>query len=56
MAKCAILSARNIDVDEINKKVVELLDITNEQIYRSIDSTVNCGDNGDIGEACYQSI
>jgi len=51
ITKCAILSARNIDVDEINKKVVELLDITGERIYTSIDSTVNCGDNGDIGEA-----
>ncbi|XP_070165618.1 LOW QUALITY PROTEIN: uncharacterized protein [Polyergus mexicanus] len=51
IAKCAILSARNINVDEINKKVVELLDVTNERIYTSIDSTVNCGDNGDIGEA-----
>ncbi|XP_067215659.1 ATP-dependent DNA helicase pif1-like [Linepithema humile] len=51
MAKCAILSARNTDVDEINKKVVELLDITNERIYTSVDSTMNCDDNGDIGEA-----
>jgi len=50
MSKCAILSARNIDVDEINKKVVELLDIANERIYTSVDSAVN-NDNGDIGEA-----
>ncbi|XP_036143697.1 uncharacterized protein LOC118645901 [Monomorium pharaonis] len=50
MAKCAILSARNADVDEINKRVVELLDISEERIYTSIDSTENCGDNGDIGK------
>jgi len=51
MANCAILSARNVDVDEINKNVVELLDIFEERIYTSTDSTENCGDNGDIGEA-----
>ncbi|XP_070171476.1 uncharacterized protein, partial [Polyergus mexicanus] len=50
VAKCAILSARNVDVDEINKKVVELLDIADERIYTSVDSAVN-DDNGDIGEA-----
>jgi len=33
MANCAILSARNADVDEINKRVVELLDIFEERIY-----------------------
>jgi len=27
IAKCAILSARNADVEKINKQVVELLDI-----------------------------
>ncbi|XP_036143523.1 uncharacterized protein LOC118645856 [Monomorium pharaonis] len=47
IAKCAILSARNIDIDEINKRVVELLNITEERIYTSVDSAVNCGDNGD---------
>ncbi|XP_071582207.1 uncharacterized protein [Temnothorax nylanderi] len=51
VAKCAILSARNIDVDEINKRVVELLDISEERIYTSIDSAVNCGDNDDIEES-----
>ncbi|XP_036147162.1 uncharacterized protein LOC118647075 [Monomorium pharaonis] len=50
MAKCAILSARNADVDEINKRVVELLDISEERIYTSIDNTKNCDDNGDIGK------
>jgi len=33
MAKCAILSARNADVDEINKRVVGLLDTFEERIY-----------------------
>ncbi|XP_029670107.1 ATP-dependent DNA helicase PIF1-like [Formica exsecta] len=50
MAKCAILSARNADVEEINKRVVELLDISEERIYTSTDSTENCGDNCDINE------
>jgi len=50
MAKCAILSARNADVDEINKRVVELLDMFEERIYTSIDSTKNCNDNGEFGE------
>jgi len=50
IAKCAILSARNADVEEINKQVVELLDIFEERIYTSIDSTDNCGDNDNIGE------
>jgi len=51
VAKCVILSARNIDVDEINKRVVELLNITEERIYTGADSAVNCGDNDDIGES-----
>jgi len=50
IAKCAILSARNADVEEINKQVVELLDTFEERIYTSIDSTDNCGDNDNIGE------
>ncbi|XP_011883968.1 PREDICTED: uncharacterized protein LOC105571104, partial [Vollenhovia emeryi] len=50
VAKCAILSARNADVDEINKRVVELLDISEERIYTSTDSTENSGNNGDIDE------
>ncbi|XP_043467912.1 uncharacterized protein LOC122502086 [Leptopilina heterotoma] len=49
--KCAILSARNIDVQELNIKVVELLDATTEKIYTSVDSTENCNDNGAITEA-----
>ncbi|KAL6421466.1 hypothetical protein ACFW04_012937 [Cataglyphis niger] len=47
MTKCAILSAKNADVKEINKRVVELLDMSEERIYTS---TENCGDNGDIDE------
>ncbi|XP_025262562.1 uncharacterized protein LOC112637334 [Camponotus floridanus] len=49
MSKCAILSGRNVDVDEINKKVVELLDINDERIYTSVDTAVN-NDNGDMSE------
>ena len=37
MSKCAILSARNIDVDEINKQVTNLLDVSSEHIYTGID-------------------
>lgn len=44
----AILSARNTDVDEINRKVVSLLDESTEKIYTSIDSSENCNDNGII--------
>jgi len=44
------LSARNADVDEINKRVVELLDISEGRIYTSTDSAENCGNNGDIDE------
>ncbi|KAL6419641.1 hypothetical protein ACFW04_013647 [Cataglyphis niger] len=36
MAKCAILSARNADIEEINKRVVELLDISEERIYTNL--------------------
>ncbi|KYN16225.1 DNA repair and recombination protein pif1, mitochondrial [Trachymyrmex cornetzi] len=50
IAKCTILSARNVDVDEINKRVVELLDTFEERIYTSIDSTENCDNNDEIGE------
>jgi len=50
ISKCAILSARNADVDEINKQVVKLLDISEERIYTSTDSAENCGNNGDIDE------
>ena len=49
IAKVAVLSARNVDVEEINYRVVELLDKSTERIYTSIDSTENC-DNGDIND------
>lgn len=49
IAKSAILSARNVDVEEINKRVVQLFDCTSERIYTSVDSIENC-DNGDINE------
>ena len=42
----AILSARNSDINEINEKVVQLLDETTETIYTSIDSTENCDNIG----------
>ncbi|XP_018307764.1 uncharacterized protein, partial [Mycetomoellerius zeteki] len=41
LANFVILSARNTDVEEINKRVVELLDSSGERIYTSIDSIVN---------------
>lgn len=47
MTKSAIISARNADVEEINKRVVDLLDITTEKTYTGVDSVENC-DNGDI--------
>jgi len=50
VAKCTILSARNVDMDEINKRVFELLNLTEEQFYTSVESAVNCDDNGDIGK------
>ncbi|XP_043481756.1 ATP-dependent DNA helicase PIF1-like [Leptopilina heterotoma] len=50
LTKIAILSARNVDVDDINRSVVELLDIETEKIYTSINSVKNC-DNNEIGEA-----
>ena len=48
MSKCAILSARNVDVDEINKEVVKLLDPNGERIYTSVDSADNIDDNGEM--------
>ncbi|KAL7294873.1 hypothetical protein TKK_0011797 [Trichogramma kaykai] len=43
---CAILSARNDDVNDINNEVINLLDETTEKIYSSIDSTDNCDNDG----------
>lgn len=51
--KSAIFSIRNIDIEEINKQVIELLNIIGDWVYSvdlSIDNVVNCG-NDDINEA-----
>ena len=46
----AILSARNDDVNELNHRVVDLLDPDTEKIYTSVDSTEHC-DNGILNES-----
>jgi len=51
MANYVILSARNVDVEEINEKVINLLDETTERVYTSIDTLETTGDNQDIYEA-----
>lgn len=43
---CAILSARNIDVNEINEKFVNFLVKIKEKVYTSIDSIGNCDNEG----------
>ncbi|XP_043266625.1 ATP-dependent DNA helicase pif1-like [Venturia canescens] len=48
VAKRAILSARNVDVDEINSRVMDLFDQNTERLQTSVDSTENCGDNDQI--------
>ncbi|XP_011859010.1 PREDICTED: uncharacterized protein LOC105556523, partial [Vollenhovia emeryi] len=50
-AKRAILSARNVDVDAINKQVVNLLEESTERIYTSVDTAETTNDNHDINEA-----
>ena len=50
MSSSVILAARNIDVNEINKTVVSLLDSYNESVYTSVDSADHCDDNGLMGE------
>ncbi|XP_014213608.1 uncharacterized protein LOC106643121 [Copidosoma floridanum] len=47
MSNCAILSARNVDFNDINEQVTDLLEKTYERIYTGIDSTENC-DNGKL--------
>ncbi|KYN18631.1 ATP-dependent DNA helicase PIF1, partial [Trachymyrmex cornetzi] len=47
IANHVILSARNADVDEINEKVVKLLDETTERIYTNVD-ILEINDNEDI--------
>lgn len=49
MSKHVILSARNIDVDELNEQVTNLLDSNTERIFTSIDSIENC-DNDELEE------
>lgn len=49
-AKYAILAARNVDVDEINKQVVKLLDVETERVFLSVDSTDNCNENDQINQ------
>ncbi|XP_031789009.1 ATP-dependent DNA helicase PIF1-like [Nasonia vitripennis] len=50
IGKSAILAPRNIDVDEINKKVTNLLDSKTERRYTGIDSTENCNNGDDMDE------
>ncbi|XP_029676945.1 uncharacterized protein LOC115243832 [Formica exsecta] len=50
IANYVILSARNADVNEINEKVVSLLDKTTERVYTSVDTLEATGDNEDIHE------
>ena len=50
VTKCAILSARNVDVDEINVRVMNLFDNTTKRLYTNIDSTENCSDNDVINK------
>ncbi|XP_044005604.1 uncharacterized protein LOC122850538 [Aphidius gifuensis] len=47
LSKVAVLSARHLDVDNINDRVVQLLDEDTEKIFTAIDSTENC-DNGEL--------
>ena len=49
MANSVILSARNLDVEEINKPVFKLFNKTTKRKYTSVDSIENC-DNGEINE------
>ncbi|XP_044010215.1 ATP-dependent DNA helicase PIF1-like [Aphidius gifuensis] len=49
LTKVSVLAARHVDVDEINSRVIELLDHSTEKIYTGMDSTENC-DNGDIDD------
>ena len=49
LANSAALSVRNIDVEEINRWVVELFDKTTKRNNSSVDSLENC-DNRDINE------
>ena len=50
MSSSVILAAQNINVNEINKTVVSLLDSYNERVYTSVDSADHCDNNGLMGE------
>ena len=50
MSSSVILAARNIDVNDINKTVLSLLDSYNERVYTSVDSSDHCDDDGIMGE------
>ncbi|XP_058790002.1 uncharacterized protein LOC131663549 [Phymastichus coffea] len=41
MSDCAILSARNEDVDNINREITDLLDDVDQHIYTAIDTVIN---------------
>ena len=48
------ITARNVDVNELNQDVVSLLDRYTERIYTKIDSIDNCDDNGLMANAILQ--
>ena len=52
MTQCAILAARNVDVNEVNKQITDLLDKNTEHVYTGIDSTDNCN-NGELNEVIF---
>ena len=49
-SRCTILSARNVDVNEISQKVDDLLNVATERIYTGVDSAES-NDNEEICEA-----
>ena len=49
LANSAILSARNLDAEEIDNPVVKLFDKTTERIYKNVHSVKNC-DYGEMNE------
>ena len=49
IANSAVLSVQTLDVEEINKRIVELFDETTRRIYTCVDSIKNCN-NGEINE------
>ncbi|XP_058810204.1 ATP-dependent DNA helicase pif1-like [Phymastichus coffea] len=49
MSSCAILSARNEDVDKINRQITDLLDDTDQRFYTAIDTIIN-KNNGEFDD------